>query len=288
LGNVATLTLSGRDNAYVAGQTIHVQDLTPSTYNGSFPVLRATASGVSFALPQDSGAFRSGGLVAPTISNRDCVIKDNVLHDTAQTLDVNRTTPGGLENNCLNSVVSGNRAVNLGGPGFLNIASGARYIDNETVNVGFTGKNSAVGDADSGAFVAFDNGSGLSWYRSANLYFKRNTSMITVAEPASAITKNRITSSPAGFATTASLVRWYRWWCEKATDCSRVSHAPVSGAPGPGNAFLRPDRAADNGSLHRFPPRPHPGSSDNIARRRSRREASQNRVVRRSRRRPGP
>lgn len=173
--NVATLTLAGRDNPYSPGQTIHVQGVTPLAFNGSFPVLRATSGSVSFVLPRDPGAFRSGGLVAPTISNRDCIIKDNLLHDTAQSIDVNRTPPGGLENNCLGSLVSGNRAVNLGGPGFLNFASSARYIGNETVNVGFSGKNSAVGDADGAAFIAFDNGSGLSGYTSSTLYFERNT-----------------------------------------------------------------------------------------------------------------
>lgn len=174
--NIATLTLAGRENAYATGQTVLVQGVTPDAYNGSFAVLRATPDSVSYLLPRNPGPFRAGGLIAPTISNRNCVIRDNVLHDTVQSIDVNRATPGGLENNCLDSVVSGNRAVNLGGPGFLNFASRSRYIGNQTVNVGFSGKNSAVGDADSAAFVAFDNGSGLSWYTSSDLYFERNTS----------------------------------------------------------------------------------------------------------------
>lgn len=173
---VATLTFSVAANPFVVGKAIHVQGSDPSGFNGTFTVLRATRASVSYSLPTDPGRYRSGGTIAPKLSNYNCVIKDNFLHDTESSIDVNRTAPGGLENNCVDSVITGNRAVNLGGAGFYNFASGARYINNEAVNVGFVGRGSAGGEADSAAFVAFDNGSGLSWYTSSGLYFERNRS----------------------------------------------------------------------------------------------------------------
>jgi hypothetical protein len=109
-------------------------------------------------------------------SSRDCVIRDNILHDTPQTLDVNRTAPGGIENNCVNALIENNQALNLGGAGFFNFASGARFVGNRAGGVGYAGRGSAGGDADNAAYAVFDNGSGMPWYRSSGVVFEGNSS----------------------------------------------------------------------------------------------------------------
>jgi hypothetical protein len=116
-------------------------------------------------------------------NSRNCIIRDNVMHDTQQSLDVNRTPPGGLENNCVNSRVENNQAINLGGAGFFNFANGARYIGNRASGVGHVGGESAGGDADAAAFVAFDNGSALAWYHSLGVVFERNISTTRGGRP---------------------------------------------------------------------------------------------------------
>jgi hypothetical protein len=112
-------------------------------------------------------------MAAPDPS-RECRVQNNRIHDTPQTLDVNRTAPGGIENSCVDSLISDNVAMNLGGPGFSNFANGVRYIRNTAINVGYTGPGSALGEADAAGFVVFDNGSGLPWYRSSKLMLERN------------------------------------------------------------------------------------------------------------------
>jgi hypothetical protein len=119
---------------------------------------------------------RTKGFIAHEPSSRDCIIRGNVLHDTPQTLDVNRTAPGGIENNCVDSLVENNEAFDLGGAGFINYASGARYVGNRARGVGFTGRGSAGGDGDNAAFVVSDNGSGMPWYRSSGLVLEKNSS----------------------------------------------------------------------------------------------------------------
>ena len=108
-------------------------------------------------------------------SSRGCIVRDNVIHDTGQTLDVNRTATGGIENNCVDALVENNRATNLGGPGFVNFANGTRYIGNSATAVGYMGTGSSLGDADGAAFVAFESSTGFPWYRSSGLIFERNT-----------------------------------------------------------------------------------------------------------------
>jgi hypothetical protein len=173
---VVTVRLAAARNRFVRGEHVHVWGATPAAYNGTFTVDEVTADGVSYAVPRDPGRYASGGFLAPDPTSRNCVIRGNILHDTPQTLDVNHTAPGGVENNCVDSLVENNRAYDLGGAGFANYASGARYVGNYAREVGFRGRGSAGGDGDDAAFAVADNGSGMPWYRSSGLVFEGNTS----------------------------------------------------------------------------------------------------------------
>jgi hypothetical protein len=64
------------------------------------------------------------------------------MHDSPVGLDVNNTPAGGLENNCYRSLVVGNLAYNLGGPGFLNYGSDSVYEGNTAFD---NGKNGTAG-----------------------------------------------------------------------------------------------------------------------------------------------
>lgn len=120
---------------------------------------------------------------APTSNN--CIIADNVFHDTPPTFDANDTPAGGLENNCYNALVANNLAYNLGGYGFLNYGSNATYIGNTARNNGKAGSGSVSGTLTESGFglnfngthpayesqnvtlignVAFDNGTGTQKY----------------------------------------------------------------------------------------------------------------------------
>lgn len=173
-GGTATLRYQHSPYAFTAGETVHVFDATPAAYNGTFRVIRVTPSSVSVEMPRNPGRYLRGALVATDPTNRDCVIRDNRIHDTPQTLDVNGSAPGGIENNCVNSRLENNRITDVSGAGVGNFANGARYVRNFVSGAGFRGKGSAGGESDGAAFVAFDNGSGLPWYRSTGLHYEGN------------------------------------------------------------------------------------------------------------------
>lgn len=171
-----TLRLPLAHHAFSRGEKIYIWGSTPGPLDGSFVIDQLTADGVSFPLLRPADAYRGGSFLAPDASSRDCVFSGNVIHDTRQTPDVNTTAPGGIENNCVGSRVENNQALNLGGAGFVNYASGATYTGNHASGVGFTGHGSAGGEGDNAAFAVFDNGSGMPWYRSSALAFKNNSS----------------------------------------------------------------------------------------------------------------
>lgn len=174
-GGLATVIHDRASNAFVRGQRINIIGASPSGYNGRFILTAVNPTTLTFALPVSPGAYQHGGLAAadPSVG---CLIKNNLMQDTPQTLDINRSAPGGIENNCVDSLVSDNISRNLGGPGYINFASGARYVGNSAINVGYLGSGSALAEGDGAAFVVFDNGFGLPWYASSALKFEGNTS----------------------------------------------------------------------------------------------------------------
>lgn len=70
----------------------------------------------------------------PTATN--CVVSKNKLHDAPAGMDVNNTTTSGIENSCVNALITGNVAWNLGGPGYVNYGNYATYVGNSAYNIG--------------------------------------------------------------------------------------------------------------------------------------------------------
>ena len=171
---LATLEYADRGLSFARGQTIHVWGASPRGYNGTFTVAGASPGRVSVTLPTNPGAYLGGAFIAAEPSSRNCVVTNNHLHDTEQALDINRTAPGGIENNCVNSRIENNQAVNLGGAAFTNFANGTVYRNNYAAAVGYSKAGSADGDGDAAAFSIMDNGSGMPWYQSHDLVFEGN------------------------------------------------------------------------------------------------------------------
>ena len=126
---------------------------------------------------------RTDQAAAPKPSSRNCIIRKNVLHDTPQTLDVNRAAPGGIENNCVDALIENNEAFNLGGAGFVNYGNRAKYIRNRARGVGFAGHGSAGGEGDNAAFAISESSSEMPWYRSIGLVFENNSSEARESRP---------------------------------------------------------------------------------------------------------
>jgi hypothetical protein len=141
-------------------------------------------------------AYSSNPALQP--SSRDCIISGNVMHDSPAGLDVNNTPAGGLENNCYRSLVVGNLAYNLGGPGFLNYGSDSVYEGNTAFDNGKNGTAGGTRPGDPSGFfinesliatpllkservtfignVAFDSGAGTQLY---GLYEKSSPANIS-------------------------------------------------------------------------------------------------------------
>ena len=165
------------------GQAITVWGTTPEQLSGTFKVERVNGNSLSYLLPHDPGPYHGGGYIAPEPSSHACIIRGNFLHDTGQTIDVNQTAAGGIENNCVNSRVEDNRAWNLGGAGFVNYASGVTYVGNQAREVGHHDNRSAGGDGDLAGFAVSENGSGMPWYELKNLAFERNSTSVSAGRP---------------------------------------------------------------------------------------------------------
>ena len=121
-----------------------------------------------------AGIFAAYGS-ATQASSRYCLISNNVLHDAGTGLDVNSTPTRGIENNCVNALLQGNYAFNLGGAGFFNFASDVTYVGNEAFG---TGKNrigsGAGGILDRAGFAIQNNGANSPAFSSLNVNFLGN------------------------------------------------------------------------------------------------------------------
>ena len=179
---IATLHYAHLPNSFRVGEVIHVWGTNSAGSSGTFKVKLTSPTSVSYVAARVPDP-RAVVFVAPEPSSRNCIIRDNAMHDTRQALDVNRTAPGGLENNCVNSRVTNNNAENLGGAGYVNFASGSTYLGNRASNVGFLQSGSAGGEGDASAFMVSDNGSGMPWYSSRNLTFEKNSSSLREGRP---------------------------------------------------------------------------------------------------------
>jgi hypothetical protein len=106
-----------------------------------------------FVIGNDVSAFKFGtGIFSsyndPVISPQSCqgsVFANNVIHDTDTGRDSNNVPFGGIENNCLNSTISGNVLYNLGGGAIVNFGRGALITNNIGWGNGKDGSGGAGG-----------------------------------------------------------------------------------------------------------------------------------------------
>ena len=100
-------------------------------------------SGFSFG----AGIYGADSNTIPA-SCRNIQIKDNRIHDTAAGVDINNAAHLGLEIHCPYSVIDGNQAFNLGGPGIVSSGDYTTITNNLTYDNGKNGSGGAGGIGD--------------------------------------------------------------------------------------------------------------------------------------------
>jgi hypothetical protein len=175
-GGTATVSYANAPNFFVTGQNVGIQNVLPAGYNGLLKVTAVTPTSISYALAANPGAYTSGGLAVTVPSHFGCMFSNNIMHDTTNGVDINNSVHNGIENSCVNSTVVGNRAYNLGGSGYINFASGAKYIGNTATDTGYVGNlNTAGTEGDKSAFYVTTSGNGISWYTSKQVSLQGNS-----------------------------------------------------------------------------------------------------------------
>lgn len=95
-----------------------------------------------------TGIFTAYNNVGMAQGCSNVVISDNVIHDTTAGLDSNDVAFGGIENNCINAVITGNNLYNLGGSGINNYARNVTIANNLIRDNGRNGSGGAGGPCD--------------------------------------------------------------------------------------------------------------------------------------------
>lgn len=84
-------------------------------------------------------------------SCRHTRFSDNKIHSTSAGVDSNNTAFGGIENNCIGSMISGNSFYDLGGAAITNYGRNTTIANNRMWNNSHNGANGAGGYCDQGA-----------------------------------------------------------------------------------------------------------------------------------------
>ena len=126
-----------------------------------------------------TGFYLANDTTGANNTDHDNIYVGNIAHDSGTGVDINNTAHGGWEIDAVNSLFTGNSAINTGGAGFTNFGNGNQLTGNTSYNTGSNGSGGGGGAGDESALRVVATSAAASYLKSQNVSLSANNTCVS-------------------------------------------------------------------------------------------------------------